>query len=865
MKHSQHIPKWPERLLRAFCSERVLEYLQGDVYELYEIRLKRLGKFRAQLYLILDVLSAFRPLFFKSNWSNSNTITMLKYNLILAIRGFKRYKSTFFINLTGLSIGLVSVLMIYLWVHDEMSFDKFHVKKDRLYQVMTNTSSENGILTHGSTSTLLPDALRSEIPEVEYVVPVRPMPVAIISSEEVQVKASGQFAGKNFFDVFTYKILVGNQQNVLQDKYSMVISEELAIKLFGTPEKSLGKSVEWKLDNFGGTHIISGVWEKPKQNSSAQFDFLVSHEAFLERSRMDNSWDSNPIAAYLTLKPDTNLDLFNSKLSDFYNKKRGNDIAEYPSMFLQKFSDKYLYGRYENGKVAGGRIDYVILFSIVAIFILVIACINFMNLSTAQASKKQKEVGIKKAFGISRIMIAFQYISESILLSALSLVVALVVGFLLLPEFNHISGKQLTMNGGWVLFLFGFCVVLITGLISGSYPAFYLSGMKAVEILKGKLHTTVSELWIRKGLVVFQFSISVLLIVGVLVVYKQMNLVQNKNLGFSKEHVITFSWPRQQNENMQLFLEQVRNTPGIINTSSTSEPIINVQSTSSGHGWEGQQANEEEIQFTGLNVNYNISETLDIELAEGRLFSKEFASDRNAVVLNETAINAMGLTDPVGQWMELFGMRREIIGVVKDFHFQSMHESIKPMFMVFNPGYAGTINIRLNANSENGTIATIESLYQSFNVGVPFEFNFLDDSYQNLYESEMRVSGLSKYFASVAIVLSCLGLFGLATFTAERRTKEIGIRKILGLSVFGIVKMLTGDFSKMVLVAIIISLPLAYFMAEKWLDGFAYHVDLEWWFFAVSGLATLTIALITVGWQTLKVAQINPSDCLRDG
>jgi putative ABC transport system permease protein len=857
-------PRLADRFLQWFCSDEVLETLQGDLYELYEKRRERRGKLLADIYYAFDVLSALRPFAFEKKRSNSNYTGMLRHTFLISFRSFLRYKASFFINLTGLSIGLLSVILIYLWVHDEMSYDKFHVNNDRLFLIQRNINAGNGIITTPANSTLLPEALKSEMPGLEYVVPVRPVPPAVVSSEGEFMKANGWFVGKDFLNAFTYKIISGDPGKVLMDKYSMVISKELAIKLFGSPEKSLGKMLEWDLDGFGGTHIVSGVFEKPKANASEEFDFLVTYEAFLERNRMDVNWDSNPIMTYLTLKPGVDVDEFSIKLNDFYSEKRGLEIADFSHMFLQKFSDSYLYGRFENGVVTGGRIDYVILFSIIAGIILVIACINFMNLSTARASRRLKEVGIKKAFGVSKRAIALQYLSESTLLAIISLVIAFVLAFLLVPAFNSITGKHLTLaEDGWNLFFFGFSTVLITGLISGSYPALYLSGLKVVETLKGKLHTRGGELWIRKGLVVFQFAISILLITGVAVVYMQLHLVQTKNLGFRKDHVLTFSWPRKQNQDMQLFLEEVRNTPGVVNASSTSEPIVDVRSTSGGHAWQGQTPSENEIQFAGLNVGYDAFETLGIEVTKGRVFSKEFGDEENSIVLNEKAIESMGLEDPVGKWMELFGRRHKIIGVVKDFHFQSMHESIKPMFVVLNPKYTGVVNIRVKAESGSETIAAIQDRYQEHNAGVPFEFKFLDDAYQSLYASEQRVADLSGYFASIAIVLSCLGLFGMAAFAAERRQKEIGIRKVLGAGVFSIIKLLSGDFAKMVVLAIVISLPVSYLIAKEWLDSFAYRIALEWWFFASAGLVALLIASVSVGSQTLKAATANPVKSLK--
>ena len=371
------------------------------------------------------------------------------------------------------------------------------------------------------------------MPEVDYVVPVRFAPGGIVSADSNYVKGTGWFAGKDFFNMFSFELIRGDKKTVLDDKYATVISDDMAVNLFGSIENCMGKSIRWDLGTFSGTHIVSGVFKKPGKNSSAQVDFLVTHELFLEKNRMDVSWESNPILTYVTLKPGTNLDEFNRNLNNFYQAKR-KDENNKPTMFLQRYSDRYLYGHFENGKQAGGRIDYVILFSVIASFIFVIACINFMNLSTARASRRLKEVGIKKTIGVLRRTLAFQYIGESLVMAFLSLLVAVLLIYGLLPQFNLVSGKHLTFQLGWQFLTVALLIVFFTGLLSGSYPAIYLSGFRAAEVLKGKVNKSVGELWIRKGLVVFQFIISILLIVAVCVVYMQMDLMHRRILAIQK-------------------------------------------------------------------------------------------------------------------------------------------------------------------------------------------------------------------------------------------------------------------------------------------------------------------------------------------
>lgn len=859
-------PRRALQFLRWFCREDYLEEIEGDLTEIFEKQYE-LSPGKAKIKFTWSVIKYFRPEFIKSFKTNyrTNTTAMFRHNLLITYRNFLRYKSPFFINLVGLSTGLTAVLLIYLWVYDEMSVDKFHEKDDRLFQVLRNIPNASGALeTSESNSVLLPPAIEAEMPEVEYVVPARPTPPGIVSADETHVKATGWFVGQDFFNAFSFRLIEGEKTQVLKDKYGVVISGELAMKLFGSLNNCIGKSIEWDLGPFGGTHIVSGIFEKPGKNSSAQFDFVVTFEMFLEKNRMDVTWNSNPILTYITLKPGANATTFNDKLGHLYQSKRPEDVQHLNAMFIQRYSDRYLYNHFENGKQAGGRIDYVLLFSIIAIFILVIACINFMNLSTARASRRLKEVGIKKAIGVMRRSLVFQHLGESTVMAILSLIVAVALVLLVLPQFNFITGKQLTALPDWDLMMGILVIVFFTGLVSGSYPAFYLSRFKPVEVLKGKLNTSFGELWIRKGLVVFQFSISLLLIIAVAIVYMQMNFVQSKNLGYAKDNFVSFERQGKLNQSLESFLAEVKNIPGVVHASSVSENITNIKSTSSGHSWEGQLAGDAEIEFSGINVNFAFFETLGLDIKEGRQFSTNFDNEVTSIILNEAAIEAMGLSDPVGKWIELFGTKREIVGVVKNFHFQSLYEKIKPLFMVCSPQYTNTVVVKIQSGEERSTLARLETLYVQYNPGVPFEVKFIDDEYNALYFSEQRIAQLSKYFASIAILISCLGLFGLAAFTTERRTKEIGIRKILGCNEFMIIHLLSKDFTIMVLTAITVSLPVGYFIAKYWLGSFAYRIDLKWWYFAGAALLALLITWFTVGMQTVRAARINPASCLRN-
>ncbi|MGB3781028.1 MAG: ABC transporter permease [Tunicatimonas sp.] len=705
---------------------------------------------------------------------------MFRHTFLLIYRNFRRFRSTFYINLIGLSSGLACALLIFLWVNDELSVDKFHERDAQLYQVMENQNQADGITTQGGTPGLLAESLAEDMPEVEYAAAVAPAEWfgdITLSVGEKNVKALGQFAGRDFFTMFSYNLVQGEESQVLADKNAIVISESLAQRLFGTTEGVIGKTLDWHILQFSQPVIVSGIFSDIPTNSTMQLDFVLSFEAFKELNPGVLSWGNNGPHTFVVLREDTDVATFDEKIEHYLNGKYEED--DYRTLFTQPYSDGYLYGTYENGVQAGGRIEYVRLFSIIALFILVIACINFMNLSTAKASRRVKEVGIKKAVGASRATLITQYLSESFLMAFLSLLTAIVLVGLLLPQFNSITGKQLSLEFTAPLALSFLGITLLTGLLAGSYPALYLSGFNPVAVLKGRLNSSGGELWARKGLVVFQFALSVILIVSVWVVYRQIEFVQNRSLGFEKEHLISVPLEGRAAVNVSTFLEELKRVPGVMSAASVQQSLIGNLSSTVGLDWEGKDP-DKVVQFQNFSVSHDLIETIGLDMADGRSFSRDFRTDTSAIILNETAIQLMGIDQPIGATVNLWGEDRQIIGVVKDFHYESLHESVKPVFFkLSNSGMMTTI-ARLEAGKERETLAQLQNFYRTFNPGYSFDYQFVDADYQALYAAEQRVSTLSKYFAGLAILISCLGLFGLAAFTAERRLKEIGIRKIRG-------------------------------------------------------------------------------------
>ena len=783
---------------------------------------------------------------------------MFKHHLILTIRNFKRFKSSFFINLFGLSTGLACTMLIYLWVTDEMNTDKFHINDDRLFQIMEHQEYADNVMTTSSTPGILAESLKEEFPDIEYAATATWVSKHTLTFENKNLKAEGWYTGADFFNIFSYYLIDGKPDQVLQDKNTIVISDVLATNLFGTTNDLIGKSLRL---NQNESFLISGIYKKMPPTSSTSFDFVIPFEKFKEENDWVTSWGNNGPRTYVIIKPTSSADEVTEKIAGFVKTKNEDSNV---NLFLKKYSDKYLYGRYENGHLTGGRIEYVRLFSIIAVFILLIACINFMNLATARASRRAKEVGIKKAVGAPKSTIIAQYMTESLIMSLISFVVAMLVVYLFLPQFNEITSKEISNSFDLsVVFVF-FGLTVFTGLISGSYPAIYLSSFTIVKVLKGETKGSLAELWARKGLVVFQFTLSIILIVSVMVIYKQIDYVQSKSLGYNKDNMIYFSQEGKVEGHAEAFLTQLNSIPGIVSATSTGHTLLHRNNNTSGLEWEGKDP-EANILFENVRTNYGLFETLGIEFKEGRPFSKKFSTDSTKIIFNEAAIKAMNLENPIGKTITLWEENKmEIIGVVKDFHFQSLHNEVKPLFFMLAPENTWFIMARMQAGTEKKTLAELKEFYEDFNPGFAFEYEFMDETYKAHYEAEQRVSTLSKYFAGMAIAISCLGLFGLASFTAERRQKEIGIRKVLGSSVINIVYLLSSDFTKLVGISILLALPISYYLISDWLDQFAFRITLEAWFFIGAGCLSLLIAWLTVGSQALRAAHVNPAECLRD-
>ncbi|HLY68582.1 MAG TPA: ABC transporter permease [Puia sp.] len=797
---------------------------------------------------------------------------MLKNHFKLAWRNLLKDRQFSFLNLIGLSTGLACVLLIYLWVAEELHVDKFFANDNRLYQVMKTAPNADGtISTYEFTQGILGEKMANELSEVQYATSVRREELSIIAAGDKKIKATPEFISKDFFKVFSYQLTEGNKIHIFPDKFGVLLSDKLAFKLFGTTSGIIGKTIEWSYGGeFDGLYKVAGVFSAPPANVRDQADILFSYDMLLSKEATDMAfWGSNSEFTYLLLKSGTDISRFNKKIKDFTKNKikaqygiKSDLLPWEGDVFVRRFSDRYLYGKYQNGVQAGGRIEYVKLFSLIAIFLLFIACINFMNLSTARASRRLKEVGVKKVVGASRISLIFQFLSESMLMAFSSGILAILFATFLLPAFRQITGKAFTfdLNAALIFSIIG--ITLFTGFIAGSYPALYLSRFRPALVLKGSLNVSAGEAWIRKGLVIFQFSISIILIVSVLVVYQQMKMIQTKNLGYNKDNVIRFANEGNLKKNLSSFLATLKSIPGVVNASDASGDFFgNTNHGGSGISWDGKDPHLG-IEYNGIDVDYDYMELMNLQMDQGRYFSKNFSTDSSAVIFNQTAIAAMGIKDPVGKAVSLWGKKKTIVGIAKDYHFKSMYQKIGPAFLALRQNNDHTL-VKIKAGMEKQTLSRVENLFKKYNAGLSFEYTFLDDDYAALYFSEQKVAVLSRYFAGIAIIISCLGLFGLAAFTAQKRQKEIGIRKIVGATVSNIALMLSKDFFKLILVSLFIAFPISWWAMNEWLQGFAYRIHMSPFIFFIAGFSILVMTLLTISFQSIKAAIANPAKSLR--
>ncbi len=787
---------------------------------------------------------------------------MIKNYIKIAWRNIWKNKTFSFINIMGLALGMACSLLIMLWVQDELNMDGFHTNSPQLYTVYERQYHDGKVHVYYSTPVLMADEMKKVLPEVKNACSVDYGYINTFEVAEKTIKMEGIFAGADFFKMFSFPILQGNTEGSLNNPNSIAISRKMAEIFFESPEKALGKTINYE-DTTALT--ISAVFENVPEATSKKFDYVINWDLFVKENPWGKDWGNNSVNTYLQLRSDADVAQFSSKIESFidnYNKEQDPNFKL--RLSLQPYAEGYLHNKFKEGQLDGGRIEYVRLFSIVALFILLIACINFMNLATARSSKRAKEIGIRKVVGAMRRSLMGQFIGESLLLTVFSVVIALLFVIFILPNFNIMTGKNLvlpiTQPTFWLTLL---GLTVITSFIAGSYPAFFLSSFNPIRVLKGTLKFDSSTIFLRKGLVVFQFGLSILLIIGMIVIYNQVEFIQNKNLGYNRENLIYVPLEGELSKNYAIIKETLSKTGSVKSTSLISQVPTNIGNTTGSVGWSGKDPNVN-IQFTFTSTSYDLVKTMDLQLLEGRDFSKDFVTDSVGFIVNEAALQRIGYKNPIDQPLRMWEKQGKIIGVVKDFHFQSLHDPISPLIIYLRPKWvSGNILVKTEKGKTKEALADLEKICKELNPKFPFTYKFADDEYAKLYKSEQMISSLSRSFSFLAIFISCLGLFGLITFTAEQRIKEIGIRKVLGASVTNIIGMLSKDFLILVAFAALIAFPIAWWLMHRWLQDYAYQVPISWWIFALAGIIAMLIALLTVSFQAIKAAVANPVKSLR--
>jgi putative ABC transport system permease protein len=786
---------------------------------------------------------------------------MFKNYLKTAWRNLVKNRAFSIINILGLTLGLTCSLLIMLWVHDERSINAFHELNDRLYTVFERQYHDGIIDTYYNVPGLLAEELKTVFPEVEFASGMGWNELATFEFNGKILKEDGNNAGPDFFKMFSYPLLAGDANSALKDPVDIAISRKMAEDFFGSPEEAMGKSIRYQ--NIKDLKV-SAVFENITHKSSHKFDFIINWETFLEMNKWARDWGNNSPDAYVVLKEDADVESFRKKILHFidnYNKQENFRIE----FDIQKYSEQYLHSKFESGKLAGGRIQYVNLFSVIAAFIVLIACINFMNLTTARSFKRSKEIGVRKVVGAVRSVLVRQFMGEALWIVFLSFGFSLLLVALLLPYFNTIVNKHIEIPVGNIFFwtaLGG--LALLTGFVAGSYPALYLSSFNPVRAFKGSLKFSYGALWFRKGLVVFQFVLSIMLIIGTIIISRQVSYIQSVNLGFDRENLIYVPLEGTLSDKYSLFKEQLLHLPGIQSVSSITQQPTSLYNGTGGVTWEGKEPGVM-LQFTQAAIGYDFMKTMNLEMLYGRDFSNQFGTDSAGFIVNESALKIFGYKDPIGMPLTMWETKGTIVGVVKDFHFTSLHDKITPLILRYgeNIGYGHAL-VRTAPGKTREAIGGIEKICRELNPQFPPTFQFADEEYQKLYQSEQVISKLSNGFAVLAIFISCLGLLGLAMFTAEQRTKEIGIRKILGASLGSLFGLLSREMLVMVVAAIAIASPLAWIGMNDWfLKEYAYRVDVSWWIFPLAGTMAILIALVTVSFQTIKALLVNPASSLR--
>ncbi|MEX2511921.1 MAG: FtsX-like permease family protein [Cyclobacteriaceae bacterium] len=787
---------------------------------------------------------------------------MFKNHLKIAIRGFAKHKLTFFINLIGLGLGLWAAILIGLWVQHELTIDRELEGSDQVYRIMEHQTYGTEIFTTTSTPGILARELKEVYPEVERAANYSWMAENVFQFAENKIRLKGFYAEADYLQIQKFALLYGEREKLLVDKSHIVLTEESAMKLFGRKEV-VGEMILMNDGLEKLPFIVQGVLASLPPTSSEQFDYILPYQIIFDKPFNDwlQDWDSNGPSSLVKLSKGADPGKFSQNIENFIKERNEGSSVQ---LFAFPLEDLYLHGQFIGGEQVAGRFAYVKLFALIGFFVLLIACINFMNLSTAKSQKRAREVGVRKVVGADNGALMVQFLSEAVFLAFFAALLALLLVELSLPVFNELSGKVISVPYGqtdfWIQLL---VVVLFTGLLAGSYPAFYLTATKVVAVFKNHSNAGKSVVMARKGLVLFQFILATILIISTLVVYQQINFALNHHLGYNKEQLVVVPLDGKLSENFQAFKSQLEQLPDVKGVSRSSHTLLGRNRNTGNIQWEGKDPDFTAL-FEIMEVDYDFLETLGMNLVKGESFSPEKGADSlQGAIINQRAYDLISQDHPEALAFKMGEEERVITGVVENFHFQSLREQIEPVIILLNPKFASQGFIKVEAAGMPSTITGMKAIAETLNPDFPFQYHFMDENYDMLYNDDLRVRELAKYFSFLTILISCLGLLGLSAHIAEQKNKEIGIRKVLGASTFSILNVINREFIVIVALSILLGSGLAYWLMKEWLSGYAYRIDFEWWFVPVSALVILSIAYLTVTFQALHAAGIKAVDTLK--
>ncbi|GGN04807.1 ABC transporter permease [Dyadobacter beijingensis] len=865
-------PRWIDRLLTAIIAPHFLEDILGDLHEVYARQIKSGPARQARLRYLLAAARYVRPYFMKRKpGSYSPTYifspAMIKNYLKISLRTLAKQKAYSFINITGLALGMAVAMLIGLWIYDELSFDRSFQNFNRIAQVWQHQTFNGQVGTQTSLPFPIGDEIRRNYgADFKHVVMASWNNKHILAAGDKKFNKAGSFFEPDAPDMLSLRMISGTRAG-LKDPYSILLSESLAKAYFGDAD-ALDRTI--KVDNKLNVKV-TGVYEDlPHNTSFRDVSFMLPWQLMVIANpwlkTMDDPWRPNAYMTYVQLIDHADIDQATARIKDIKKRNINKEQLKYkPDVFLNPMRDWYLHSEFKEGHRVGGRIEFVWLFGTIGLFVLLLACINFMNLSTARSEKRAKEVGIRKAVGSVRNQLITQFFTESFLVVGFSFALSIALVVLFLPFFNEVADKKIAMP--WaepVFWLAGIGFSAITAIIAGSYPALYLSSFQPVKVLKGTFRAGRFAAVPRKVLVVVQFAVSIILIIGTAVVFRQIQFAKNRPVGYTRDGLITiFTSTEDIHKHFEAVRHDLKANGAIAEMAESGSPTTETWSSTSGFEWKGKDP-EQSVDFWFDEVSYEYGKTVGWQFTQGRDFSREFATDSVALVVNETAVKFMGLQNPVDEPMTWFKKPYKIIGVIKDIVVNSPYAPHRPQFFCLSAGQGNVINIRLNPTSGSAaSVAKIKETFEKYDPGSPFEYEFVDERYAQKFLDEVRIGKLTTFFSVLAILISCLGLFGVASFIAEQRTKEIGVRKVLGATVLSVWGLLSRDFVLLVGIAFLIATPGAYYFLNGWLQKYDYHTTISWWIFALTGLGTLTITLLTVSFQAIKAATTNPIRSLR--